>query len=135
MVVIKCARYTTRCPFSMLLIKPSNQICLFNDEQFEAFKRIVNEELIKFLPSEIIDLIVEKTKYEKIIGRFGHLNVSQWTRKYATHLRFDFNSILNLGKEKKMDRFIISDDEIEEREWIKMSFGNETDESDEENYE
>lgn len=84
MVVLKYATYTTRCPFSTTLIHPRNKICLFNTEQFEAFKRIVNEELIKFLPFEIIDLIIEKTGYEKFLGRFGHASVSHWTVKYTT---------------------------------------------------
>lgn len=135
MVVIKFATYTTRCPFTTALIKPTNRICLFNDEQFEAFKRIINEELIKFFPLEIIDLIIEKTKYEKLIGSFGHANVSHWTRKSKPLLRFEFDRILNLEKEKEMNRFIVSDDEIEECEWIKVSLGIETDESDEENNE
>jgi hypothetical protein len=127
MVVIKFATYTTRCPFSMALIKPSNQICLFNEEQFEAFKRIINEELIKFFPLEIIDLIIEKTKYKKLIGSFGHANVSHWTRKNNQSLHYNFDRVLKLEKEKF--------DEIEECEWMNMSFGNETDESDEENNE
>ena len=169
MVVIKFATYTTRCPFSKGLIQPRNKICLFNEEQFEAFKKIVNEELYKFLPQDLITLIIEITGYEKLLGRFGHANVSHWTVKYTTSgrktmapLRFgndrtyvkgsgfkgcdqydrgyngwnasnsaEFDRILDLGKEKEMDGFIVNDKEPEECEWEKISLGDESEESEE----
>ncbi len=84
MVVIKSASYQTRCPFSKTLIKPKNKICLFNDEQFAAFTRIITEELTKLFPEEIIDIIIEKTGYKKLIGRFGHENISHWTKKQTS---------------------------------------------------
>ena len=83
MVVIKSATYQTRCPFSKNLIKPNNKICLFTEEQFTAFKRILNKELLILFPEEIISLIIEKTNYEKLIGRFGHENVTHWTAKQS----------------------------------------------------
>ena len=168
MVVIKFATYTTRCPFSTTLIHPRNKICLFNKEQFDAFKRIVNEELYKFFPQDLITLIIQKTRYETFLGRFGHANVSHWTVKYTTSgrktqppLRFgndrlyvkgsgfkgcdqydrgyngwnatdsiEFDRILDMGKEKEMDGFIVSDNELEECEWEGLGLGDETDERD-----
>ena len=83
MVVLKHATYTTRCPFSKTLIKPTNKICLFNEEQMNAFEKIVNEQFINRLPKEIIKLIVEKTGYNKLIGQFGHAALTHWTIKYT----------------------------------------------------
>ena len=152
MVVIKFATYTTRCPFSSIVIHPRNKICLFNTEQFEAFKRIMNEELVKFIPQDLITLIIQKTGYEKFIGRFGHANVSHWTVKYTSSVRknavplqfgndrafnryhhydrgytgwsamdsIDFDRILDFGKKKDMDRFIVSENEERPNKKCKM---------------
>jgi hypothetical protein len=81
MVVIKFATYITRCPFSKKLIKPTNKICLFNKEQYDAFKIFINEILKQYLPLEIIDIILERTGYKKLIGRFGFDRYTHWTIK------------------------------------------------------
>lgn len=113
MVVIKFATYTNRCPFSKKLIKPTNKICLFNQEQFVAFKRIINEKLILFLPLEIIDLIIEKTGYEKLLGRFGLVKVSHWTVKYTTN---EHKFRTGNSRYIKYKKIIISDTESESDE-------------------
>ena len=88
MVVLKIASDITRCPFSKKLIKPNDKICLFNQEQFNAFSKIINEQLQLILlisiPIELIDLIIEKTRYEKFIGRFGHVDFAHWTKTTKT---------------------------------------------------
>jgi hypothetical protein len=78
MVVIKIANYSVRCPFTKTIIRPKNIICLFNQEQFNAFKKNIYKELNR-LPDEIISIIIEKTGYQKLIGRFGHESVTHWT--------------------------------------------------------
>ena len=78
MAVLKSCTYTTRCPFSKKLIKPSQIICLFNEKQFNAFKVLIYEKL-KFLPNDIIELIIKKTGYEKLVYDFGHEKFAHWT--------------------------------------------------------
>ena len=84
MVVIKSASYSTRCPFTKTLIRPQNKICLFNESQFSAFEKTINQELNKVIPTEIVDIIIEKTGYKKLIGRFGHESVAHWTKKQSS---------------------------------------------------
>ncbi len=79
MVVIQEATYINRCIFSKKIIKSHNRICLFNKQQYEAFKNIIYEIFNSHLPTEIIDLIIELTKYKNYIGRFGHEKVANWT--------------------------------------------------------
>ena len=86
MVVIKLATYTTRCPFTNKLIRPSNIICLFNKEQFDAFEKFVNK-LLFILPQDIIDIIIEKTRYKRLIGRFGFVKYTHWTMQYVKRKR------------------------------------------------
>jgi len=83
MVVIKFATYTTKCPFTKKLIRPSNKVCLFNNVQFNAFNKYVNEILQVLLLPEIVHIIIEKTGYEKLIGRFGFSNYTHWTLQYS----------------------------------------------------
>ena len=80
MVVIKIAESKTRCPFSKTFIKSQNRICLFSIDQFNAFKKIINEELNHLFPEDIINIIIEKTGYQKLIGRFGHENLTYWSK-------------------------------------------------------
>ena len=79
MVVIKIANYSVRCPFTKTIIRPKNIICLFNQEQFNAFEKTIYKVLNR-LPDEIISIIIEKTGYQKLIGRFGHESVTHWTK-------------------------------------------------------
>ena len=95
MVVIKFATYTNRCPFSKNIIHPTNKICLFNQEQFEAFKKMINKVLPALLPEELIDLIIEKTGYEKLIHSFGLINYTHWTEKHPLS-----NKIIKKNKNK-----------------------------------
>lgn len=81
MVVIRIAESKTRCPFSKTFIKLQNRICLFNIHQFDAFKKIINEGLNYLFPEDIINIIIEKTGYQKLIGRFGHENLTYWSKK------------------------------------------------------
>lgn len=78
MVVIKIANYSVRCPFTKTIIRPKNKICLFNQEQFNAFEKNIYKELNR-LPDEMISIIIEKTGYKRLIGRFGHESVTHWT--------------------------------------------------------
>jgi hypothetical protein len=118
MVVIKLATYTTRCPFSKGLIKPSNKICLFNQVQFDAFNVFINEELQLLLPPEIIDLIVEKTGYKKLIGRFGFDRYTHWTIKYKKirHPRINLERFENqiIDSDSNSDNNSNSDDNSDE---------------------
>ena len=107
MVVIKSATYQTRCPFSKNLIKPNNKICLFTEEQFTAFKKIINKELLILFPEEIISLIIEKTNYEKLIGRFGHENVTHWTAK---------QSIIKLQRHDQYNKIYQEEEDEDEEE-------------------
>jgi len=107
MVVIKFATYTTRCPFSKILIKPTNKICLFTEKEFDAFKKIINDELQKFLPQELIDLIIEKTGYIKLIHSFGLINYTYWTTKRITPEKKFRNRNINRNKKN----YIIESDE------------------------
>ena len=79
MVVIREATYTTRCVFSQKLIKPNNRICLFNNQQYEAFEKIIREVLDVRLPPDLIDLVIQLTNYKNHIGRFGHEKMTHWT--------------------------------------------------------
>jgi len=88
MVVIKIAESKTRCPFSKTFIKSQNRICLFSIDQFNAFKKIINEELNHLFPEDIINIIIEKTGYQKLIGRFGHENLTYWSKKSKKYLYY-----------------------------------------------
>tara|TARA_B100001093_G_scaffold520403_1_gene615478 strand:+ start:1458 stop:1838 length:381 start_codon:yes stop_codon:yes gene_type:complete len=116
MVVIKYATYINRCPFSKKLIKPKDVICLFNQNQFEAFKKIIYENLKNFLPDELISLIIEMTKYKTFIGKFGHKNVSHWTIKnkkykkiFNTFTEKDYDSIIDLENQLVIEDISDSD--------------------------
>jgi hypothetical protein len=123
MVVIKFATYTNRCPFSKNIIHPTNKICLFNLEQFEAFKKIINKVLPTLLPEELIDLIIEKTGYEKLIHSFGLINYTYWTEKLPlsnkiikknknkTDLIIEFAKLTGFSDEETEETDISSDEE------------------------
>jgi hypothetical protein len=109
MVVIKFATYSNRCPFSKSLIHPTNKICLFNEEQFEAFKKMINKTLPSILPQELIDLIIEKTGYKKLLHRFGLIKYTHWTanarlkpknRKNKTDLIIEFAKLTGFSDEE-----------------------------------
>jgi hypothetical protein len=90
MVVIKFATYTNRCPFSKNIIHPTNKICLFNPEQFEAFKKLIQQAL-STLPEELVDLIIEKTGYKKLQHQFGLIKYTHWTTKYIPKRNIKIN--------------------------------------------
>ena len=109
MVVIKFATYSNRCPFSKNIIHPTNKICLFNEQQFEAFKQIISKALPAQLPEELIDLIIEKTGYQKLLHRFGLIKYTHWTanarllpknRKNKTNLIIEFAKLTGFSDEE-----------------------------------
>ena len=110
--------------FSKTLIKPKNIICLFSEDQFIAFKKIINEELIKIFPLEIIDIIIEKTQYKKLIGRFGHEMITNWRKKqYNKNIinrALQYRCYIELEKDvdsgENLDNFS-SDNEYENEEY------------------
>ena len=86
------------------------------DVQFEAFKKIIHENLKNFLPDELITLIIDMTKYKTFIGKFGHKNVSHWTiknKKYKkisnTFTEKDYDSIIDLENQLVIEDIIDSD--------------------------
>ena len=99
MVIIKSSTYTKICPFSKKIIKPNDIICLFNQLQFNAFKELLYKQLSQ-LPSDIVDIIIKKTKYEKFIHCFGHKKYAFWTKqpkqpKQLKHKNKYYNKIIN----------------------------------------
>ena len=98
MVVIKYATYFQICPFTRTLISPKNRICLFNEEQLEAFKKIVGKALPSLFP-ELIDIIIEKTKYPTLLHLFGHADYTHWSKKYkAKDNLYSQNYIIEFAK-------------------------------------
>jgi len=52
---------------------------LFNKQQYEAFEKIIYEVLDPRLPTELIEMVIQSTKYKNFIGRFGHEKMTHWT--------------------------------------------------------
>jgi hypothetical protein len=86
MVVIKLANYRDFCPFTKTPIRHNSIICLFNKKQYEVFIKTIKE-LLNRLPDDLIDLIIEKTKYKKYIGRFGHHSYTHWSSPSTSYIR------------------------------------------------
>ena len=99
MVIIKLANYRDFCPFTKTPICHNNIICLFNEKQYEAFIKTIKE-LLNRLPDDIINLIIEKTRYKKYIGRFGHHSYTHWTSPSTTYIR---KKALNISDSEKSD--------------------------------
>ena len=116
MVVIKIANYSVRCPFTKTIIRPKNKICLFNQEQFNAFEKNIYKELNR-LPDEIISIIIQKTGYQKLIGRFGHESVTHWTqakiRKQSNYKSSDNKLSDDESSDNKLSDNKLSDDDEE----------------------
>ena len=77
-MVIQISTYTRICPFSNSLIRPSNFVCVFNKQQLNAFKKLIHQQL-SILPSDIIELIIKKTEYEKLLYMIGHEKYVHWS--------------------------------------------------------
>lgn len=86
-MVIKFANYRDLCPFSKTLILHNNVICLFNKKQYNAFVKTIKDILNNWLFDDLIELIIEKTKYKKYIGRFGHQAFTYWTSPHISYIR------------------------------------------------
>ena len=91
MVLIQITTYTRICPFSKSLIKPPNFTCIFNEKQFIAFKKVIYKQF-PILPNDIIDLIIKKTGYEKLLNKVGHEKFTHWTA--YTKSEFQMRKIL-----------------------------------------
>ena len=81
MVIIIKAIQVKKCPFSKKLIKYKDLICQFDNKQFSAFKKIINNILNIFFPKDIIELIIEKTRYEKLLYKFGLVDYTLWINR------------------------------------------------------
>lgn len=114
MVVIKIANYSVRCPFTKTIIRPKNIICLFNQEQFNAFEKNIYKVLNR-LPDEIISIIIEKTGYQKLIGRFGHESVTHWTKSTIRKER-NYESSDNESSDNESSNHESSNDESSDNE-------------------
>jgi len=96
MVIIKYSNYIQKCPFTKKVISKNIKICLFNEKQFMEFKNIILNLFESILPIEVIEIIIEKTGYKKLIGRFGKEEVTNWKKNTYK------NNTLNIDLKKKI---------------------------------
>ena len=101
MTVVKNASYTKMCPFSKTLIKPTNLICLFNEKQFYKFNIFIIKILNNIIPIELIKLIINMTKYENFIGKFGHFKFVQWNINYKIKKYINKQNISDIESEEE----------------------------------
>ena len=71
---------------------------MFNKQQLNAFKKLIYQQL-SILPSDIIELIIKKTEYEKLLYMIGHEKYVHWSRytqneyKVRKILYYNYNCI------------------------------------------
>jgi hypothetical protein len=114
MVVIRTASVITRCLFSKKLIKSQNKVCLFNEEQYAAFKKNIYIILNQYLPYDIIEDIIKATNYEKYIGRFGHEKITHWTIKFNNNRKILLNKNYETTDSEEIDSEESEFDDLEE---------------------
>jgi len=76
---------TKKCPFSKKLIKPKTMLCLFNKYQYNTFVIEIKKILYNKLPNEIIEKIIELTKYKNLLGRTGLRDYTNWINIERTY--------------------------------------------------
>lgn len=98
-MAIQISNSTRICPFSKSLIKPHNLVWAFSMAEFIAFKKLLYQHL-SILPPDIIDLIIKKTGYNKLLHRIGHEKYARWTKytRYECQMRKLLPRNLSLAK-------------------------------------
>ena len=64
--------------FSKKIIKPKTLLCVFNKHQYNNYINYITEILKDKLPIELIDKIIEMTKYKSKINRTGLEQYTDW---------------------------------------------------------
>lgn len=72
------SRTTKRCPFSKKIIKPKSMLCVFNRYQYNNFILQIIQILDSKLPIELIEKIIEFTKYKNLLDRTGLERYTNW---------------------------------------------------------
>ena len=113
MVVIKSARNWEICPFSKKKVKPTNRLGLFHPRQYKAFEKFIRNLFINKFPIDIIDLIIKKTGYKKLLWRFGHEKIVCWTKNNKTFINlYNNNSDRDSDSDSDSIEISSSDEEI-----------------------
>tara|TARA_B100001093_G_scaffold445120_1_gene448587 strand:+ start:2238 stop:2630 length:393 start_codon:yes stop_codon:yes gene_type:complete len=82
MTTVFYSTYINKCCFSKKIIKPGSLLCVFTQQQYNEFERIINNLLSKYLSQDLINLIINYTNYKKLIGRHGLNNYSNWLNNH-----------------------------------------------------
>tara|TARA_Y100000591_G_C21837931_1_gene703728 strand:+ start:300 stop:644 length:345 start_codon:yes stop_codon:yes gene_type:complete len=92
------SRIRKKCPFSKKIIKPKTILCVFNKHQYNSFVIQITQILSSRLPNELIEKIIELTKYKKLLYRTGLQDYTNWInleKKYYLNDLFSSESDLS----------------------------------------
>lgn len=103
------SRSTRRCPFSKKIIKPKTLLCVFNKHQYNNYINYITEILKDKLPIELIDKIIEMTKYKSKINRTGLEQYTDWI-----NCKKRFNYLSSLLIENSDSSSSLSEDESDD---------------------
>ena len=120
---IQMSNSTRMCPFSKSLIKPHNLVWAFSMAEFIAFKKLLYQHL-SILSLDIIDLIIKKTGYNKLLHRIGHEKYARWTKytRYECEMRkllptpnlslakLRLNNVINYNSEYLYNNYMLNPD-------------------------
>lgn len=115
------SRTTKRCPFSKKIIKPKSMLCVFNRYQYDNFILQIVDILSSKLPIELIEKILEFTKYKNLLDRTGLERYTNWEiDSYKSSIsmnRFKIRNVslvCNTTSDEESSDNMLSDDEFNE---------------------
>lgn len=115
------SRTTKRCPFSKKIIKPKSMLCLFNRYQYNNFILQIVDILSSKLPIELIEKILEFTKYKNLLDRTGLERYTNWEidnyKSSISMKRFKIRNVslvCNTTSDEESSDNMSSDDEFNE---------------------